>query len=97
MSSAVKSLQEAAKLGLNEAKYNLAVIYLNGLMGASQKAQGLAYLKDAADNNYLPAIRDLAGVLLDGLYGIAQDPKVGVQYLVRQLFQPLLTSAAQRC
>src|SRR5690242_10128085 len=69
----VKNLQRDAKRGDPEAQYKLAEAYFQGQGVAQDAREGMQWLRDAANNNFVPAQVKLAESYRDGTNGITKD------------------------
>ncbi len=65
-----------------ESTYDIAIGYITGVGRPQDYEQGAKYMKIAADDGYMPAIRDL-GILYVNGSGVEKDPKKGFDLLMQ--------------
>ena len=65
-----------------ESTYDIAIGYITGVGRPQDAAEGAKYMKIAADDGYMPAIRDLGILYVNGT-GVEKDPVKGFELLMR--------------
>ena len=72
---------QAARNGVADSQYQVAqmLLYCDGVPGST--AEGIRWLKKAADQQHAEAARDLGLYFLNGEFGCSRDTKAGVRLL----------------
>ena len=64
----------------SESTYDIAIGYITGVGRPQDYAQGAKFMKQAADEGYMPAIRDMGILYING-NGVEKDEKKGLEML----------------
>ena len=82
-------LEKLAQDGDTEAQYQLAIRYETGTHNLNQNYdQAISWFKQAAQKDHLLAMKSLANIYQNGLYGVAANPKTAQYWREKAASQP---------